>query len=74
MFLTRIGFGSHAVITGDITQTDLPRVKDSGLRHAISVLKNIEGIRFCFFQSIDVVRHPLVQAIIEAYDDETVAR
>ena len=71
MFLTRIGFGSKAVITGDITQTDLPRINDSGLRHAITVLKDVDSIRFCFFQSKDVVRHPLVQAIIEAYDNES---
>ncbi len=68
MFLTRIGFSSKAVITGDITQTDLPRQEQSGLRHVITVLREIEDIHFTFFQSHDVVRHPLVQLIIEAYE------
>lgn len=68
MFLTRIGFGSRAVITGDITQVDLPRKTESGLRHAISLLSDIEGIQFTFFTAEDVVRHPLVQRIIETYD------
>lgn len=68
MFLTRIGFGSKAVITGDITQIDLIKGQKSGLVHAIHVLKNEPGISFNFFQSYDVVRHPLVQKIIEAYD------
>lgn len=68
MFLTRIGFGSKAIITGDITQIDLPRDKKSGLQEAIEVLKNIEGICFTFFDSKDVVRHSIVQQIIEAYD------
>lgn len=68
MFLTRIGFGSKAVITGDITQVDLPKPSLSGLRHAISLLRGIEGIQFTFFSSIDVVRHALVQQIIEAYE------
>lgn len=70
MFLTRIGFGSKAVITGDITQTDLPKNIDSGLRHAISLLKDIPGIEFTFFKSNDIVRHPLVQRVIEAYEKE----
>lgn len=70
MFLTRIGFGSKAVITGDITQIDLPTKIESGLRHAITLLRNITAIRFSFFQSADVVRHPLVQQIIEAYENE----
>lgn len=70
MFLTRIGFGSKAVITGDITQIDLPSKIESGLRHAISLLRDIPSIRFSFFQSADVVRHPLVQQIIEAYEKE----
>jgi phosphate starvation-inducible PhoH-like protein len=70
MFLTRIGFGSKAVITGDITQTDLPAKIESGLRHAITLLKNIPAIRFSFFQTTDVVRHPLVQQIITAYEKE----
>lgn len=70
MFLTRIGFGSKAVITGDITQTDLPKRIESGLRHAISLLQNIAGINFTFFKSNDIVRHPIVQHIIEAYESE----
>lgn len=68
MFLTRIGFGSTAVITGDVTQIDLPVGKISGLRHAIDVLANVEGISFTFFNSQDVVRHSLVQKVIEAYE------
>jgi phosphate starvation-inducible PhoH-like protein len=69
MFLTRIGFGSTAVITGDVTQIDLPQSTRSGLRHVIDVLKDVEGIGFTFFQSRDVVRHPLVQLVVEAYED-----
>ena len=69
MFLTRIGFNSRAVITGDITQVDLPRGQKSGLRHAIEVLQNIPGISFNFLQSKDVVRHPVVARIVEAYDE-----
>lgn len=68
MFLTRMGFGSKAVITGDITQIDLPRGTRSGLVHVIKVLKNLEGIGFTHFDSQDVVRHSLVQSIVEAYD------
>ncbi|MDK2798661.1 MAG: phosphate starvation-inducible protein PhoH [Clostridiales bacterium] len=68
MFLTRIGFGSKAIITGDITQIDLPRGTHSGLKEAIKVLKNIEGIEFCYLTDRDVVRHPLVQKIIKAYE------
>lgn len=68
MFLTRIGFNSRAVITGDITQVDLPRGQRSGLRHAIDVLDDIPGVSFNFFQSKDVVRHPVVAHIVEAYD------
>jgi len=68
MFLTRIGFGSKAVITGDITQTDLPSGRVSGLNEALSILSGVEGIRFCRFTEIDVVRHPLVQEIIKAYE------
>lgn len=68
MFLTRVGFGSTAVITGDITQVDLPRDKVSGLRHVIEVLRDVEGISFTFFNSRDVVRHPLVQRIVSAYE------
>lgn len=68
MFLTRIGFGSTAVITGDITQVDLPRGQNSGLQHAIDVLDKVTGIAFTRFTASDVVRHPLVQRIVEAYD------
>ncbi len=68
MFLTRIGFGSTAVITGDITQVDLPRGTKSGLGHVIEVLKDVNGISFTHFQPKDVVRHPLVQRIVEAYE------
>jgi phosphate starvation-inducible protein PhoH and related proteins len=68
MFLTRIGFGSTAVVTGDITQIDLPKATQSGLRQVIDVLRNQDGISFTFFASHDVVRHPLVQRIITAYD------
>lgn len=69
MFLTRIGFGSKAVVTGDITQVDLPKDTKSGLRHVIEVLEDIEEISFTFFQAFDVVRHPLVQRIVNAYDN-----
>ncbi len=68
MFLTRIGFGSTAVITGDLTQIDLPKQQKSGLRDAIDVLRNVEGISFTFFTANDVVRHPLVARIVRAYD------
>ncbi|GGC99882.1 PhoH family protein [Halopseudomonas salina] len=68
MFLTRIGFGSTAVITGDVTQVDLPRGTKSGLSHVVDVLKDVKGIGFTHFKSKDVVRHPLVQRIVEAYD------
>ena len=68
MFLTRIGFNSRAVITGDVTQVDLPRGQKSGLRHAIEVLEDISGVSFNFFQSKDVVRHPVVARIVEAYE------
>jgi phosphate starvation-inducible PhoH-like protein len=68
MFLTRIGFGSKAVVTGDVTQTDLPHGKLSGLRHVIDVLRNVDGVGFQFFEARDVVRHPLVQRIVVAYD------
>ena len=68
MFLTRIGFNSKAVITGDITQVDLPRGARSGLRHAIEVLNGVDEISFNFFQSHDVVRHPVVARIVEAYE------
>ena len=68
MFLTRIGFNSTAVITGDITQIDLPRHQKSGLRHAIEVLENVEDISFSFFIADDVVRHPVVARIVKAYE------
>jgi len=68
MFLTRIGFGSKAVVTGDVTQVDLPQGKTSGLREAQQLLSRIEGIHFVLFNERDVVRHPLVQSIITAYD------
>jgi phosphate starvation-inducible PhoH-like protein len=68
MFLTRIGFGSRAVVTGDITQTDLPDNRDSGLQHSLNILHKIDVIGFTYFSSEDVVRHPLVQNIVEAYD------
>ncbi len=69
MFLTRIGFNSRAVITGDITQIDLPKHQKSGLRHAIEVLSEVEEISFNFFQAKDVVRHPVVARIVEAYEE-----
>jgi phosphate starvation-inducible PhoH-like protein len=71
MFLTRIGFGSRAVVTGDVTQTDLPAGKMSGLRHVINILKETEGVAFTFFEAADVVRHPLVQRIVKAYEAHT---
>lgn len=67
MFLTRLGFGSRAVITGDVTQIDLPRGNLSGLLHAIDVLVGVPGIAFTHFSDQDVVRHPIVQAIVQAY-------
>ncbi|MDX2494211.1 MAG: PhoH family protein, partial [Desulfuromusa sp.] len=67
MFLTRLGFGSRAVITGDVTQIDLPRDRQSGLLHAIEVLSGVDGIAFTHFSDVDVVRHPIVQAIVRAY-------
>jgi phosphate starvation-inducible protein PhoH and related proteins len=68
MFLTRIGFGSKAVVTGDITQVDLPNSKQSGLRTVIDILRGVRGIAFTMFTSRDVVRHPLVQRIVQAYE------
>jgi len=68
MFLTRIGFGSHAVVTGDITQIDLPSGKQSGLNHATRILETVDGVAFTFFSPRDVVRHPLVRRIVEAYE------
>jgi phosphate starvation-inducible protein PhoH and related proteins len=69
MFLTRVGFGSRAVITGDITQTDLPSHQSSGLKQVLDILHNVEGIGFSHFSARDVVRHPLVQNIVQAYED-----
>ncbi|BAV96997.1 PhoH family protein [Lysobacter enzymogenes] len=68
MFLTRIGYGSTAVVTGDLTQVDLPKHVKSGLRDALDVLRNVDGISFTFFEAKDVVRHPLVARIVTAYD------
>jgi phosphate starvation-inducible protein PhoH and related proteins len=67
MFLTRIGFGSTAVVNGDVTQVDLPRGQPSGLRHAAGILEGVDGVSITRFQAEDVVRHPLVQRIVEAY-------
>ncbi len=71
MFLTRIGFGSVAVVTGDTTQTDLPRHVKSGLRDAVDVLHEVDGVSFTFFTARDVVRHPLVQRIVRAYEQRS---
>ncbi len=71
MFLTRIGFGSTAVVTGDITQIDLPRKSMSGLKHALGILSDVKGVSFSYFAAADVVRHPMVQHIVEAYDAES---
>jgi phosphate starvation-inducible PhoH-like protein len=71
MFLTRIGFGSTAVVTGDITQIDLPSKSMSGLKHALKILEHVKGVSFSFFSSRDVVRHPMVQHIVEAYERES---
>jgi phosphate starvation-inducible protein PhoH and related proteins len=68
MFLTRLGFGSKAVVTGDITQIDLPAGRTSGLVEAMKVVGNIEGIEFIYFDDRDVVRHKLVQQIVKAYE------
>jgi phosphate starvation-inducible PhoH-like protein len=68
MFLTRIGFGSRAVVTGDVTQTDLPAGKMSGLRHVVNILRGTDGVAFTHFAAADVVRHPLVQRIVRAYE------
>jgi phosphate starvation-inducible PhoH-like protein len=68
MFLTRLGYGSKAVITGDVTQIDLPTARQSGLVEALKVVGNVEGISFIYFDEKDVVRHPLVQQIVKAYE------
>jgi phosphate starvation-inducible PhoH-like protein len=70
MFLTRIGFGSTTVVTGDITQIDLPSKSMSGLKHALRILADVKGVSFSYFSARDVVRHPMVQHIVEAYDKE----
>ena len=70
MFLTRIGFGSTAVVTGDITQIDLPRKEASGLKHALQILQDVKGVSVSYFDPRDVVRHPMVQHIVEAYERE----
>ena len=74
MFLTRIGFGSRAVVTGDLTQTDLPSGRMSGLQHAQLILRGVQGVAFTFFDAGDVVRHPLVQRIVQAYESHEMAR
>jgi phosphate starvation-inducible PhoH-like protein len=71
MFLTRIGFGSRSVVTGDVTQIDLPRGQQSGLRNAIDILSGVEGVSFTYFTPQDVVRHQLVQRIVEAYEADS---
>lgn len=71
MLLTRIGFGSKAIVTGDITQIDLPSIKESGLKHVRRILKNTEGVSICEFNARDVVRHSLVKKIIQAYENDT---
>lgn len=71
MFLTRMGFGSRTVVTGDVTQVDLPRGARSGLAEAREVLKDVRGIAFSAFLSEDVVRHPLVQRIVDAYEHQS---
>jgi len=68
MFLTRIGFGSKAVVTGDISQVDLPREKTSGLRHALKILSDIKEVGIIRFHKDDIVRHPLVKKIVHAYE------
>ena len=70
MFLTRIGFGSHAVVTGDITQMDLPDDQQSGLKNAMQILEGVDGIGFTLFSPKDVARHPLVRRIVEAYESD----
>jgi phosphate starvation-inducible protein PhoH and related proteins len=74
MFLTRIGFGARAVVTGDLTQTDLPSGRMSGLQHAQLILRGVQGVAFTLFDAGDVVRHPLVQRIVQAYESHEMAR
>ena len=71
MFLTRLGYGSKAVITGDITQIDLPTGRQSGLVEALTIVGSVEGVARVYFDDRDVVRHPLVQAIVKAYEMHT---
>jgi phosphate starvation-inducible PhoH-like protein len=71
MFLTRLGFGSKAVVTGDITQIDLPQARMSGLVEALNIVKDVDGIGFIYFDDKDVVRHKLVQQIVKAYEAYT---
>ena len=68
MFLTRLGYGSKAIVTGDVTQIDLPKGKQSGLKTVSTILENVEGIDLVYLSKYDIVRHPLVQRIIEAYE------
>ena len=70
MFLTRLGFHSKMIITGDITQIDLPKGVGSGLKKALHILKDVKGIRFVYLTALDVVRHPVVQRIIERYEND----
>jgi phosphate starvation-inducible PhoH-like protein len=70
MFLTRIGAGARAVITGDATQIDLPKRIDSGLLHAVEILAGVEGICFAYLHAVDVARNPLIKKIIQAYDEK----
>jgi phosphate starvation-inducible PhoH-like protein len=74
MFLTRLGADSKAVVTGDTTQVDLPENKRSGLSEAEGLFKDIEGLAFCYFTEVDIVRHPLVQAIVRAYERRATAQ
>lgn len=74
MFLTRLGYNSKAVVTGDVTQVDLPEGRSSGLAEAEGLLRDVEGIAFCFFTDVDVVRHPLVQKIVVAYEQRDAKR
>ena len=74
MFLTRIGFGSRSVVTGDVTQIDLPSGQQSGLKNAIDILSDVEGVAFTYFTPGDVVRHQLVQRIVEAYEADSSQR
>ena len=70
MFLTRIGFGSRSVVTGDVTQIDLPAGQKSGLKNAVKILGDVDGVAFTWFTKNDVVRHQLVQRIVEAYEKD----